>query len=181
MESNHTDDNIMNLLGIDRSISEKTIAEGKRFVSRYYRNRRLGEFLKELDLSEGHSSGIPTIQDELERNGSPRAEFFTDEDRRAMRIRIPIHPAFLEENQMENDNLLQNETSFETSLKQVLKPKDFEKLVDVIRELEIKKEITIQEVMKITQKSRTTAWRYMKILVELGVVEVEGNTNNIIP
>ena len=88
----------MNFPGIDRSISEKTIAEGKRFVSRYYRNRRLGEFLKELDLSEGHSSGIPTIQEELEKNGSPRAEFFTDEDRRAMRIRIPIHPAFLENN-----------------------------------------------------------------------------------
>lgn len=90
--------NIMNFPGIDRSISEKTIAEGKRFVSRYYRNRRLGEFLKELNLSEGHSSGIPTIQEELEKNGSPRAEFFTDEDRRAMRIRIPIHPAFLENN-----------------------------------------------------------------------------------
>lgn len=90
--------NIMNFPGIDRSISEKTIAEGKRFVSRYYRNRRLGEFLKELDLSEGHSSGIPTIQEELEKNGSPRAEFFTDEDRRAMRIRIPVHPAFLENN-----------------------------------------------------------------------------------
>lgn len=60
-------------------------------------DRRLGEFLKELDLSEGHSSGIPTIQDELKRNGSPRAEFITDEDRRAMRIRIPIHPAFLQE------------------------------------------------------------------------------------
>ena len=89
--------NIMNFPGIDRSIPEKTIAEGKRFVSRYYRNRRLGGFLKELDLSEGHSSGIPTIQEELEKNGSPRAEFFTDEDRRAMRIRIPIHPAFLEE------------------------------------------------------------------------------------
>lgn len=51
----------------------------------------------ELDLSEGHSSGIPTIQEELEKNGSPRAEFFTDKDRRAMRIRIPIHPVFLEE------------------------------------------------------------------------------------
>ena len=145
--------NIMNFPGIDRSISEKTIAEGKRFVSRHYRNRRLGEFLKELDLSEGHSSGIPTIQEELEKNGSPRAEFFTDEDRRAMRIRIPIHPAFLEE----NDNLLQNETSFVTSLKQVLKPKDFEKLVDVIRVLEVKREISVQEVIKITQKSRTTA------------------------
>ncbi|MDE7332788.1 MAG: hypothetical protein K2O16_11265 [Lachnospiraceae bacterium] len=86
--------NIMNFPGIDRSISEKTIEEGKRFVSRYYRNRRLGEFLKELELSEGHSSGIPTIQEELEKNGSPRAEFFTDKDRRAMRIRIPIHPSF---------------------------------------------------------------------------------------
>ena len=165
----------MNFPGIDRSISEKTIAEGKRFVSRYYRNRRLGEFLKELDLSEGHSSGIPTIQEELEKNGSPRAEFFTDEDRRAMRIRIPVHPAFLEENEMENDNLLQNETS----LKPVLKPKDFEKLVDVIRVLEVKRDISVQEVMEITQKSRTTAWRYMKTLVELGVVEAEGNTNNM--
>ena len=33
---------------------------------------------------------------ELKCNGSPREEFFTDEDRRAMRIRIPIHPEFLE-------------------------------------------------------------------------------------
>lgn len=36
-------------------------------------------------------------------------------------------------------------------MKQVLKLKDFEKLADVIRELEIKKEITVQEVMKITK------------------------------
>ena len=41
-------------------------------------------------------------------------------------------------------------------MKQVLKPKDFEKLVDVIRVLEVKREISVQEVMKITQKSRTT-------------------------
>ena len=73
-------------------------------MSRYYRNRRLGEFLKELELSEGHSTGIPTIQEELKRNGSPRAEFFTDEERRAMRIRIPIHPAFLEKSAIEAEN-----------------------------------------------------------------------------
>jgi len=54
--------------------------------------------LQELDLSEGHSSGVLTIQEELEKNDSPRAEFFTDEDRLAMRIRLPIHPAFLKEN-----------------------------------------------------------------------------------
>ena len=153
--------------------------EGKRFVSRYYRNRRLGEFLKELDLSEGHSSGIPTIQEELEKNGSPRAEFFTDEDRRAMRIRIPIHPAFLEENEIENENLLQNETSFETSLKQVLKQKDYKKLEPIIKWFAKEEIISIQEAMELTHKSRTTAWRYMQLLVECGAVEAVGNTNNV--
>lgn len=66
--------------------------------------------MKELNLSEGHSSGIPTIQGELQKNGSSRAEFFTDEDRRAMRIRIPIHPAFLNM----HESVEKNETSFET-------------------------------------------------------------------
>ena len=100
--------NIINFPGIDRSISDKSIEEGKRFVSRYYRNRRLGDFLKELDLSEGHSTGVPTIQEELEKNGSPKAIFHTDEDRRAMRIQIPIHPAFLNDKKevevVKNDN-----------------------------------------------------------------------------
>ena len=108
--------NIMNFPGIDRSISDKTISEGKRFVSRYYRNRRLGEFLKELDLSEGHSSGIPTIQEELEKNGSPRAEFFTDDDRRAMRIMIPIHPSFLEDvDNLDGTNQVTNQESNQVS------------------------------------------------------------------
>ena len=123
--------NIMNFPGIDRSISEKTIAEGKRFVSRYYRNRRLGEFLKELDLSEGHSSGIPTIQEELEKNGSPRAEFFTDEDRRAMRIRIPIHLAFLE---ADDEVLLPD--SYEKATKKSSKKKieQYEKILKLLND-----------------------------------------------
>jgi ATP-dependent DNA helicase RecG len=44
IEIEHDCINIMNFPVIDRSISEKTIAEGKRFVLRCYRNRRLGEF-----------------------------------------------------------------------------------------------------------------------------------------
>lgn len=63
----------------------------------YYRNKRLGEFLKELDLSEGKSTGIPTIQEELRNNGSPKAKFFTDADRWAVTVEIPIHPDFMEE------------------------------------------------------------------------------------
>lgn len=55
----------------------------------------MGEFLKELDLSEGKSTGIPTIQEELRNNGSPKARFFTDDDRRAVSVEIPIHPDFI--------------------------------------------------------------------------------------
>ncbi len=58
----------------------------------------MGEFLKELDLTEGKSTGVPTIQEELRKNGSPKARFLTDEDRRALTVEIPIHPDFLPEN-----------------------------------------------------------------------------------
>lgn len=129
--------NIMNFPGIDRSISEKTIAEGNRFISRYYRNCRLGEFLKELDLSEGHSSGIPTIQEELKKNGSPRAEFFTDEDRRAMRIRIPIHPGFLE-NMGRNSNIEENSGYGSKSLMEIIEMKATKKISKKTREQYIK-------------------------------------------
>ena len=92
---------IISYPGIDRSIPQSIIEKGERFSSRYYRNKRLGEFLKELDLSEGKSTGIPTIQEELRMNGSPKAGFFTEEDRRAVTVEIPIHPDLLVENKGE--------------------------------------------------------------------------------
>ena len=39
-----------------------------------------GDFLKELDLTEGRCTGIPTMQEELAKNGSPWAFVETDED-----------------------------------------------------------------------------------------------------
>ena len=41
-------------------------------------------------------------------------------------------------------------------------------------------EKSIQDIMNLTNKSRTTAWRYMQILTECGVVEAIGKTNNVI-
>jgi ATP-dependent DNA helicase RecG len=167
--------NIMNFPGIDRSIPEKTIAEGKRFVSRYYRNRRLGEFLKELDLSEGHSSGIPTIQEELEKNGSPRAEFFTDEDRRAMRIRIPIHPVFIDE-----ANFNQNERRLSEVLSEVLSKTDYEKLTPLIDYIEQNGSIKPKVASDICQKSPSTVRRYLNMLTQTGYVISEGKTSNMV-
>ena len=85
-----------------------------------------------------------------------------------------------DDSKQDSENQVQNETSFETSLKQVLKSQDYNKLIPIIRMLEKEKEINIQEVMAITKKSRTTAWRYMRILIDLGVVETEGDTNNTV-
>ncbi len=85
---------IISFPGIDRSVPMNLIEKGERFKSRIYRNRRLGEFLKELNLTEGRCTGIPTIQAELKKNGSPRAVFETDEDRKAVCVTIPIQPEF---------------------------------------------------------------------------------------
>lgn len=82
---------ISSATGPDRSIPMDAIKKGQRMVSRYYRNRRLGEFLKELSLTEGRNTGIPTIQRELAHNSSPAATFETDEDRLSFLVRIPCH------------------------------------------------------------------------------------------
>ena len=82
---------ILNCPGPDRSISKEDIAKGDMLKSRRYRNRRLGDFLKELDLTEGHSTGVPTIQAKLAENGSPRAIFETTDDRLTFLVTIPIH------------------------------------------------------------------------------------------
>ena len=70
----------------------ESIVKGDMLKSRRYRNRYLGDFLKELDLTEGRSTGVPTIQEKLADNGSPRATFETTEDRLTFLIHIPIHP-----------------------------------------------------------------------------------------
>lgn len=82
---------ILNCPGPDRSIPMSAIEKGDNLKSRRYRNRRLGDFLKELDLTEGRSTGIPTIQEKLSANGSPRATFETTEDRLTFLIHIPVH------------------------------------------------------------------------------------------
>lgn len=82
---------ILNCPGPDRSISKEEITKGDMLKSRRYRNRRLGDFLKELDLTEGRSTGVPTIQAKLAENGSPRAIFETTDDRLTFFVTIPIH------------------------------------------------------------------------------------------
>lgn len=59
------------------------------------RNRRLGEFLKELRLVEARYTGIPKIKSSMKRNGSPDPEFDFDEERTYFCVTLPAHPSFV--------------------------------------------------------------------------------------
>jgi ATP-dependent DNA helicase RecG len=59
---------------------------------RTYRNRRIGDFLKELHLTEGRCTGVPKIHKAMEANGSPPAIFETDEESHYFLTVLPIHP-----------------------------------------------------------------------------------------
>ncbi len=82
---------VLSFPGPDRSIRLEDFAAG-RAVSRRYRNRRIGEFLKELDLTEGRSTGVPKMLRAMEANGSPTPVFETDDDRVSYVVRLPVHP-----------------------------------------------------------------------------------------
>jgi len=79
--------------GPDRSIKREDFVTGKAIPKRY-RNRRLGDFLKELKLTEGHATGLPALKKAMKSNGSPEPVFDFDEERTWFQVMMPIHPAF---------------------------------------------------------------------------------------
>jgi ATP-dependent DNA helicase RecG len=64
----------------------------KRFVSRRYRNSRIGESLKEFDPVEGRGTGIPKIMRAIKKNRSPEPRFKTDAHRTFFAVTFPVHP-----------------------------------------------------------------------------------------
>lgn len=84
---------IVSFPGPDRSVTIEGL-KSFRVSNRRYRNRRIGDFLKELHLTEGRNTGFKKILDALEANGSPKPEFETDEDRSYFITRLFIHEEF---------------------------------------------------------------------------------------
>lgn len=82
--------------GADRSISAKGLREYTAY-SRRYRNRRIGEFLKEMHLTEGRNTGFRKIRNALRLNGSPEPLFETDEERTYFATTLFIQPEFLDQ------------------------------------------------------------------------------------
>ncbi len=82
--------------GPDRSITDEHL-ENRVLISRRYRNRRIGDFLKELDIVEGRNTGVPLIVSSMKNNGSGLPIFETDEERSYFLTLLPVHPYFLKE------------------------------------------------------------------------------------
>ena len=96
---------IISFNGIDPSLNQTDFDKGI-VRARRYRNRRVGEFLKELRLTEGRGTGIPTILKALRENGSPIPVFDANEPNRIhFVVEIPIHPFFTHLNDQVNDQV----------------------------------------------------------------------------
>lgn len=84
------------------------------FDVRKYRNRRIGEFLKELHLTEGRATGIPTIIKSLEKNKSPKPIFDTDEARSYFKTTIKSHKIFIKEREEKSISKADEQDKYES-------------------------------------------------------------------
>lgn len=81
--------------GPDISIDLNDLQQG-RGTAKQYRNRRIGDLLKELDLTEGRGTGIPKIIRAMRANESPAPSFESDEGRNYFLTVLPVHPKVIE-------------------------------------------------------------------------------------
>lgn len=89
---------IVSFPGPDRSVTQEGLKRYK-VSNRRYRNRRIGDILKELHLTEGRNTGFGKILSALEENGSPKHEFETDEGHNYSITRLFVHKAFMRQGQ----------------------------------------------------------------------------------
>lgn len=121
---------IISYNGVDPSLKQADFDAG-RVRARRYRNRRIGEFLKELRLTEGRGTGIPTIVKSLAENGSPIPIFDANEPERIhFIVEIPIHKKFID--QVSNQVSDQVSDQVISILKHCLRPKSRQEILEFI-------------------------------------------------
>lgn len=93
-------------------VNKVEMSTKRRISARQYRNRRIGDFLKELHLTEGRGTGFPTIHDAMDRNGSPKPIFDSDDSTYVL-VTLPAHRA--EDIAVSNQaNNYENQLTFKT-------------------------------------------------------------------
>ena len=160
---------IVSFPGPDRSVTIEGL-KNYRVSNRRYRNRRIGDFLKELHLTEGRNTGFKKILDALEANGSPKPEFETDETRSYFISRLFIHEGFVE---------LSHEEPKRSQKGAEKEPKKGTERKQVILELLAENPtMTQRKLMEELGLSRKQIQKDIKELQEDGILGREGSNRN---
>ncbi len=155
---------IMSHPGPDRSVTLEGLRNYK-VKSRRYRNRRIGDFLKELHLTEGRNTGFDKIIRALKKNGSPLPEFETDEAHDYFITRLFVREGFYN-----------YEGSNEGSTTSELPPSDPKDIIlQLVKENSKIKRKEIAEHLGMTLDG---ARYHIKKLSDAGILEFEGNSRN---
>jgi ATP-dependent DNA helicase RecG len=86
---------IISYPGPVQGIEMKDFQPGNKVPPVPYRNRRIGDFLKDLALAEARGTGIPKIRRKMAENGSPEPTFYFDEARTYFLVTLPAHPQYI--------------------------------------------------------------------------------------
>ena len=146
--------------GADRSITTDGLKHYRVF-NRCYRNRRIGEFLKEMHLTEGRNTGFWKIVRTLEKNGSPNPIFETDDNRTFFATTIMIHPKFRK---------ISVDVNVDVNLKNLTMTE--KRVYKVISE---NPQITRNELAEVLKVSSRTIDRSIKSLKDKSVIERIGS------
>ena len=149
--------------GADRSISAQGLKE-IRVYNRRYRNRRIGEFLKEMHLTEGRNTGFRKIRNALLNNGSPEPLFETDEDRTYFATTLYIHPDF---GKHQNDGVINGVINGAINLK----PNE-ERIIECVKK---NPNITVKELAELLEVGTSTIDRAIKTLKQKGILTRQGS------
>ena len=157
---------VINYPGPEKSISIKELIAGKA-IARRYRNRRIGEFLKEIDLSEKKSTGITKILRALKANGSPLPEFKTDKERSYFIVSISQHEAF------KNDGINEGNGGINEGNGGINEVEKRQKLIiNIIKE---EPNISMVQIVEKTAIPYTTLERDLKTMKSKGIIKRIGS------
>jgi len=155
------------------------ILKSKRLiVAREYRNRRIGDFLKELHLTEGRGTGFPTIYDAMENNDSPTPIFETD-DATYVLVNLPVHELFEASIQVSDQadllifNSLDDVISFSNQARKIVSEQIHSKTVDLLEAAqELIKRAEFFENVGLSNKSKNRT-RYFDPLLGFEWIKAE--------
>ena len=158
-------------------INFERFAEG-RIKGRKYRNRRIGELFKEIDLSEKKGTGIPKILRELKKNGSPGPEFDMDDDRTYLNTIIHIRDGF-DKNEIMSESMSESMTKLVIELNnKTMSELEQERMQRILAYLVKYNEINSARAAELLDVQIKTASRLLKKAEELNLINSSGKTKD---